>query len=211
MKPSTPVWRLVGEYFENCNCNVVCPCLMSSGKPLTASPTRGACEVFCGFHIDTGNYGDVSLDDLNAATAYRSPGPMGEGNWSAAMYLDERANESQRNALEAIFSGSAGGPVALLAPLISTVLGVKSVPMIWRLEGKRRALEIPGILNAAVTAIPTWDPEQHQEIWAVNAHPFAAQIAMAVGDTASTWKDYGMRWDNTGKWGDYASISWSYD
>ena len=26
-------WNLSGDYFENCNCNVVCPCLVSPIRP----------------------------------------------------------------------------------------------------------------------------------------------------------------------------------
>ena len=29
-------WHLSGDYFENCNCNLVCPCLVSPSAPLTA-------------------------------------------------------------------------------------------------------------------------------------------------------------------------------
>jgi hypothetical protein len=36
------------------------------------------------FHIDQGSYDGISLDDLNVALAIRTPGPMGEGNWSAS-------------------------------------------------------------------------------------------------------------------------------
>jgi hypothetical protein len=32
---------------------------------------------------------------------------------------------------------------------------------------------------------------------------------MAVGDAESTWEDYGMRWDNSGKNGHYTPIKWS--
>jgi len=32
---------------------------------------------------------------------------------------------------------------------------------------------------------------------------------MAVGEDGSTWTDYGMRWDNSGKNGHYAPINWS--
>jgi hypothetical protein len=28
-------WQLAGDYFENCNCDVVCPCLFSPNAPLT--------------------------------------------------------------------------------------------------------------------------------------------------------------------------------
>jgi hypothetical protein len=32
---------------------------------------------------------------------------------------------------------------------------------------------------------------------------------MAVGEQNSTWTDYGMNWDNSGKNGHYAAINWS--
>ena len=46
-------WQLSGDYFENCNCDVVCPCLVSKNAPLTARPTEGECNVALIFHIDS--------------------------------------------------------------------------------------------------------------------------------------------------------------
>ena len=200
-------WQISGDYFENCNCDVVCPCLMSPNQPLTSKPTRGACEVAFGFHIDQGGYGDVALDGLNVAMIARTPGPMADGNWSVAVYLDERADDRQRQALQAIFTGSVGGPLATLAPLISTVLGVKTLPITYHKQGRQRSVEIPSVMHLAVHALPNINPDE--EIWAKNAHPFATSVAMAVGDDNSTWADYGMRWDNSGKNGHYAPIRWS--
>jgi hypothetical protein len=200
-------WQISGDYFENCNCDVVCPCLISPNAPMTSQPTAGACEVAFGFHIDRGRYDATPLDGLNVAMIARTPGPMAQGNWSVALYLDERANEQQRQSLQAIFTGADGGPIAALTPLISTVLGAKTVPITFHKEGKRRSVEIPGIMQLAVHSLPTMNPDQ--EIWAQNAHPFASSVAMAVGEEQSTWTDYGMRWDNSGKNGHYAPINWS--
>jgi hypothetical protein len=208
MATTQTTWRITGDYFENCNCDVVCPCLFSPGPPMTARPTAGACEVPLAFHIERGTYGDVPLDGLNAVVALRTPGVMSEGNASVALYLDDRADGPQRAALQAIFSGAAGGPPAALAPIITTVLGVKTVPIRWHKDGKRRAVEIPGIANLAVRAVPSMNPDG--EIWASNAHPLAMdKLAMAVGEENSTFSDYGMRWDNSGKNGHYAAINWS--
>jgi hypothetical protein len=201
-------WRVKGDYFENCNCKLVCPCLFSAGPPMTAEPTEGACEVAFAFHIDEGSHGEADLADLNVALVGRTPGPMADGNWSVGLYIDDRASEEQRAALQAIFTGSAGGVLANLAPLFGEVLGVKSAPIRWEKEGKRRSVEIPGVMKLAVSAIPNINPDE--EIWATNAHPFApAGVAMAVGEPGSTWEDYGMRWDNSGKNGHYAPIDWS--
>jgi hypothetical protein len=71
-------WHLSGDYFENCSCTVVCPCLVSTAAPLTSRPTEGVCNVPLIFHIESGRYGDVALDDLNVALAIQTPGPMAE-------------------------------------------------------------------------------------------------------------------------------------
>lgn len=202
-----PSWRLTGEYFENCNCDFICPCLFSPNPQMTSAPTQGACEVGLAFHIDSGQYGDVSIDGLNAVVMVRTPGAMGEGNWSVAVYLDGRANEAQHEALQAIFTGAAGGPVGAIAPLISNVLGVKSAAITFRKEGLRRSVEIPEIMKLAIHALPSGAPGK--EMWVSDASPFAPSISLAIGEESNTWNDYGMRWDNSGKNGHYAPISWS--
>ena len=51
---------------------------------------------------------------------------------------------------------------------------------------------------------------QNEEIWAAAGHPIAPdKLALAVGRAGSTFSDHGMRWDNSGKNGHYAPISWS--
>jgi len=199
-------WQLTGDYFENCNCDVVCPCLASSVAPLTARPSRGVCDLALIFHIDKGNYGDVALDGLNVSVIVHWPGPMADGNGTAAAYIDERADDQQTAALGAIFTGVEGGPMAAFAPLISTQLGVKKVPIRYSIQGKSRSAEIPGIMQMAVEPIPTMHPSG--EIWTTLGHPVAPdRIALAMGSSGSTVADYGMRWDNSGRNGHYASWS----
>ncbi len=201
-------WRLTGDYFENCNCDVACPCLVSTSAPLTARPTQGACDVALLFHIDRGRYDNLSLDGLNVALVAHAPGPMADGNWSVAAYIDERADDQQTAALGAIFTGAEGGPMAAFVPLIGQQLGVKKLPIRYRIEGKSRSIEIPGIMQMAVDPLPTMHPSG--EIWATLGHPVAPdKLALAVGRPGSTFADYGMRWDNSGKNGHYAPISWS--
>jgi len=48
------------------------------------------------------------------------------------------------------------------------------------------------------------------EMWANLGHPVSPdKMALAVGATGNTYNDHGMRWDNSGKNGLYASIRWS--
>ena len=46
-----------------------------------------------------------------------------------AAYIDQRADDEQTEALAAIFTGAAGGPMAAFTPLISKNLGVSKVPI----------------------------------------------------------------------------------
>ena len=67
-------WQLSGDYFENCNCSIVCPCLVSTAAPLTSRPTEGYCDVPLIFHIEKGKYGNATLDGLNVVVAVHTPG-----------------------------------------------------------------------------------------------------------------------------------------
>jgi len=209
MAEPAPTWFLDGDYFENCNCAVVCPCLVSSQAPLTAIPTEGVCDVAIAVHISQGMYGDVAINDLNAVLVAHTPGPMIDGNWTVALYLDERADDAQRAALQAILSGQAGGVMGGFAPLIGEVLGVKAVPIAFAIEGKRRSVEVPGLLSLNVRPVATLMGED-AEVLLANAHPFAPDsLGMAVGGEGSTCADYGLMWDNSGRNAHYATIHWS--
>ena len=201
-------WHLSGDYFENCSCSVVCPCLISPKPQLTSTPTQGVCDVPLAFHIETGSYGDVRLDDLNVVVVVHTPGPMADGNWTAAAYIDERADDKQTEALGAIFTGAAGGPMAVLAPLIATNLGAKKLPIKYQIDGNKRSAEIPGVLKMAVEALPTM--RQDGAMWAATGHPVNPdKLFFAVGAQGSTYSDHGMSWDNSGRNGHYAPIDWS--
>jgi hypothetical protein len=133
---------------------------------------------------------------------------MGDGNWSVAAYIDERADDRQTDALGAIFTGAAGGPMAAFAPLIGTNLGAKKVAITYRIEGNRRSAESPDLLRMAVEPLPTLHPGG--EMWASLGHPVSPdKLALAVGAQGSTFSDHGMRWDNSGRNGHYAPINWS--
>jgi len=199
-------WTLAGDYFESCNCDVVCPCEVSPKGLMQARPTQGHCDVFLAFHIDSGNYGDVDLSGVNFVVAVHAPGAMAEGNWSLAVYMDEAASSQQQEALGAILSGQVGGPFAALGPLIGRDLGAKVVPITYRKEGRRRSLTIPGILESTIEAVPGADPEA--EVVKRNAHPLFPEAVQAYS-VRTAYSDHGFTWDVSGKNADYASFRWA--
>lgn len=140
-----------GTYFESCNCFAPCSCSCLS------PPTEGNCAALIAWHIDQGAFGDVRLDGLNAVLFVHSPGPMMESRWRVALYLDQRASPAQQKVLGQVFSGQAGGPLADLAPLIGEVMGVRTAPIEYVAEGKRRSLRIEDIAEVEIEAIPGQD------------------------------------------------------
>jgi hypothetical protein len=119
-------WKVSGTYFESCNCEAACPCVF------LGPPTDGECNALIGWHVDHGSFDDTQLDGLNAALFAHSPGHMLQTKWKVALYVDEKADEKQRDALTKIFSGAAGGHLAALGPLIGEVLGVRATAIDYR-------------------------------------------------------------------------------
>ena len=81
----------------------------------------------------------INLANLSIILAVYAPGHMFTGpKWKNAVYLDERANNDQKDALTKIFTGQAGGEFfAEILPLIGEILGIKSVPIEFSIEGRR--------------------------------------------------------------------------
>ena len=98
--------------------------------------------------------------------------------------------------------------MAAFAPLVGKHLGAKKVAIKYAINGNARSAEIPGIMHMAVEPLASMHPSG--EIWAAMGHPVAPdKLALGVGSKGSTFADHGMRWDNSGKNGHYAPISWS--
>ncbi len=193
-------WNLSGSYFESCNCEVACPCVFLS------APSSGVCDVFLAWHIEKGRHGEVPLDGLNVALAVHAPGPMTQVKWDAALYLDERAFSAQKDALAQIFGGEAGGEPAALAPLIGKVLGVKSVKIEFRAEGKRRSLRIPKVAEMRIEAIKG---QGGKDVTLENV-PLTAvpnQTAVVARSEKLSFHDLGFDWEFTGKNGFYSPFS----
>jgi hypothetical protein len=200
-------WQIGGDYFETCSCTYVCPCITSN---LAAQPTKGPCTFAMAFHIDRGRYGSVGLDGLNFAILGRTPGAMVNGGWSVGVIVDERASREQRDALGAIASGQAGGPVAALAPLITKVLGVEARPITYRQDGMQRSVSIPGVLEQALEGVGS-PARPGEPLYVDNTlHPANARLALAHA-TRSRLSVFGLEWEDASGQnnGHFAPFSWA--
>jgi hypothetical protein len=196
-------WRIEGEYFESCNCELLCPCLLSHAQ---VRPTEGHCDVVLATHITSGDCAGADLAGLNAVQALTTPGPMAQGNGTLAIYVDTRATEPQRAALEAIFAGLAGGPPSLLAGMVAHRLPTKAAPIAFSSDGRAFKLAIAGITEVAVEGVIG---AGNQVVWIDNVgHPFSRRLAAAKA-SQSSFKDHSLTFENTGRNGHFSSINWS--
>ncbi|MCP4387263.1 MAG: DUF1326 domain-containing protein [Gammaproteobacteria bacterium] len=195
-------WNVQGTYVEACNCEAVCPCIFFS------PPTEGSCTVMIGWHIDAGSFEDTSLDDLNAALLAHSPGNMKDGDWKVALYVDDRADEAQNQALMGIFSGQAGGHIANLGPLISEVLGARPAAISFNASDGGFSLSVEGLGHAEAKAIEG----QGGGPVTVEGHPLAVSPGYA-GRVARASRleldDYGFALDMSAKAAMSAPFSYS--
>lgn len=203
-------WRIKGEYLESCNCELLCPCLLgprgARGGAL-ARPTQGHCDVPLVFQIESGAYGPTRLDSIHAALVVHTPGVMGDGNWTAGLYLDERASAEQRQGLEAIFTGRAGGVMAVVTSFISTWLPTRVAPIRFGKEGRRRSASIPGILDVEIEGLEGRDGKS--EVWLENVKHFVSPRLAAARATRSSYKDHTFVWNHTGRNSHYAAFEWT--
>lgn len=194
-------WKLDGTYFETCNCEVACPCVFLS------PPTEGDCTVLLCWHIERGNFGDTALDELNVALAVHSPGKMHDGNWKAALYLDDKAAPDQNEALTRIFGGQAGGHPAMLGSHIGEVLGISTVTIDYRADGKKRSVTVGDVAEAEIEAM---SGQGGAEITIAN-HPLCiapGYPAVAARSKKHRYKDYGLHWEISEKNGFFSPFTY---
>lgn len=202
-------WQVEGEYLENCNCTVLCPCIIgprSEAGGALAEPTEGHCDVPMVFQIARGRYGEVVLDGLHAAFAIYTPKAMGLGDWTFGLYVDAKADQAQAEALEQIFGGHAGGPFGRLGAAVTTRLPTEVAEIRFEKDGSRRRAEIPGVLEIEVEGVPGRGGEPP---WLDNVpHPVSSRLAIGRA-VKGLFTGGPFKWDNTERNAHFASFAWS--
>lgn len=114
-------WALSGELVETCSCNMLCPCWYGVKELMRMD--RGWCASPILFRIQGGHSDGVDLSGRTVVFAGFYPGPtLYDGNGTARVYLDDAASSDQQRELEAIMLGKKGGPMGVVASLVSKFL-----------------------------------------------------------------------------------------
>jgi hypothetical protein len=202
-----PSWKANGQYYETCNCDFVCPCLPGQ---LAVSPTKGSCLFAMAFQIERGNYGAVTLDGLGFIVLGTTPEAMAKGNWSVGVIVDERASAEQRDAIVAIASGSAGGPIAALSPLVGKFLGAESAPIRFDRNGASWSVTAGTLVDMAAQGAMGIDPNATEPLTMENTgHPAADRFSLARASRSHVDALGLSLHDTSGRNnGQYAPFSW---
>ena len=204
---STTAWHVNGQYYESCSCDFVCGCIPSG---MTIKPTKGACTVAMAFQVEHGKYGHVPLDNLGFIVVARTPEAMGKGNWEVGVVIDERANAEQRDAIGAIASGQAGGPMSALAGLVGKFLGVQPSPIHFERHGEKWAVHAGNAVELSGEGVKGINPNTHEPMhFDHTGHPAADRFALAHASRARI-QTLGLSWEDlSGKNNaQYAPFSW---
>jgi hypothetical protein len=190
-------WHLSGDWFDVCKCTIPCPCTFAQ------APSEGDCEGVLAWHIREGRYGDVPLDGLNVVALGAFDGNIwaGETKVTIGMFLDERADEAQREALQTIFGGQAGGWPGEFGSLIGEVRGVEYAPIEFEIADDLAywRVEIPGKVEARAEALHN----------APGAEVGPGQVATWGTATADRADGFGFSWDWAGRSSKHFPFEWS--
>ena len=197
-------YRIEGTYFENCNCDVACPCGASN---LLLPATNERCNFLMAFRVTAGEVDGVDVSGATLAVLGDTPGQMSNGGWRVGMVFDADTSEEQRQALIQVFSGQLGGPPGLLAPMMGEMLGVEVVPIRYEEDGRRHSVVIGDMVNMEVEdfagAVEGEVMELHHSM-----HPAGPTLNLAQA-TRSRVSAFGIDMSAVGKNGHSAAFSWA--
>ena len=129
-------YQLEGRLLEVCNCRVLCPCWIGE------DPDNGTCDTIVAWHFDKGTINGVDVSNRTIALIAHVPGNILEGNWRAAVYLDDRVSPEQEKAILDVYTGKLGGPVGDLVKLVGEVVSVEKTMIAFEVSGGKGVLKV---------------------------------------------------------------------
>ena len=129
-------YHLEGRLLEVCNCKVLCPCWIGE------DPDFGTCDTIVAWRFDKGSIEGVDVAGRTIALIAHVPGNILEGNWRAAVYLDDKVSPQQEEAILKVYTGKLGGPVGELVKLIGEVVSVEKVPITFDVQGGKGTIKL---------------------------------------------------------------------
>lgn len=206
-----PQWWMKGDWFDVCSCNIPCPCEFAQ------PPTNNHCDGLMAYHIREGAYGAVRLDGLSVIAVLWFNGNFwtGEAAVTFGIFIDERADERQREAIQQVFSGQAGGFMARVAALMGAGgQWIEFVPITFEVADDLAywRAEIPGKVHAAAEALtgPTTPPGARVQLLnPPGSETGPGQVCTWGKTTVNLVNAPGFQWDWAGKSSKHIPFDWT--
>jgi hypothetical protein len=205
-----PAWHLTGEWFDVCSCDIPCPCEFAQ------PPTNNVCEGVLAWHIRDGDFGEVRLDGLNVVGLGWIEGNIWSRKAKVAMglYLDDRADDAQREALATIFGGQAGGWPAGFAAMLDEVRGIEYAPIEFEIDDELASwrVEVPGKARGSAEALsgPTSPEGARVQLHnAPGAEVGPGQVATWATATEDEVEAFAFQWSWPGRSSKHFPFDWS--
>ncbi|HEY5423316.1 MAG TPA: DUF1326 domain-containing protein [Ilumatobacteraceae bacterium] len=197
-------WSVRGSYFECCNCDAICPCRSVHGQSGGPS-TYGVCYGTLSWHVDAGHAGPVDLSNLNVVLSLRYHDEVQPSTpWEVVLYVDDRADEAQQQALADIFLGRAGGTVGnLYGPAIGEVHAVRRAHITVEHVAPRKRIDVVGYISVVAEGAAS-EPDDVQCGIPGFDHPGTELYGQELIST-----DEALRWEIRG--GGRASFATDFD
>lgn len=200
---SAPAWWARGLLFENCSCQLVCPGHVHFDQQCTLE----RCVGYWALRFDEGEFEGVALAGSKAVIAYDSPRHMIEGDWIETIIVDEAAPEAQRRGIEAILTGRAGGPWAVLARFVGTRLETRYLPIHIDDSERVKRVVVEGLLDSTIEAIRGRDRDRSVTFENMFNQIHATSQVIARGE--ARYDDGTVRVNNRGTHALWSRFDWS--
>ena len=150
---TTTDWAVAGSYFEACNCEAICPCRSIGGRSGGRS-TVGICEFTLSWMVERGHAGNLDLGGLAVVMAGFYNDDETGSPWRVVLYVDEKADAAQRDALADIFLGrQGGGSRSNYAAAIAEVEAVRTARVELEHAAGRWAIGVEGYVRVTASEL----------------------------------------------------------
>lgn len=203
-------WNVAAEFIETCSCNMLCPCWYGVKELMVMD--QGWCAGTLLVRVRQGSADGVNLDGRSLVVGLDFPGPtLLDGNGTARLYIDAAASAAQRQALEAIFQGKKGGPMEIVAGLVTTWLPTLSAQIDIQEQQGTVTATIGGFghIRSQRLTNEAGQPTIMQNTGFTTALQFDNQTAQLAPSSGTRWSDPDMPRPFESKSGAVATLRWS--
>ena len=192
-------WNITANMIEFCSCRAMCPCWLG---PET-KPDEGWCAGAIVYDVEQGSIDGTDVGGCKAVLAAEWPGNFFGGQGKARLYVDAKANDAQRRALEEVFTGKKGGLFeGLMGAVVTQWLPTRTAPIDIQ-RGNGLSISVGQFGKATIT------PYKDAKVQGTAAQGAFQSSSMELGSSKGTrWSDPDLRsWE-----GDSAtihSVRWS--